>query len=84
MAGRKRTILFDVIVDDADARRALGRLDSNVTKTATTFGKAATAIKYAVGAVAGRAILGFAQDSISAASDLEESMNKVDVIFGIK
>ena len=82
MAGRKRTILFDVIVDDADARRALGRLDSNVTKTATTFGKAATAIKYAVGAVAGRAILGFAQDSISAASDLEESMNKVDVIFG--
>ena len=82
MAGRKRTILFDVIVDDADARRALGRLDKNVGKTATAFGKAATGIKVAVGAVAGRAVLNFAQQSIDAASDLEESINKVGAIFG--
>lgn len=55
------------------------KTDGALGKLKGTFGGVA---KVAAGAFAAKQVLDFAQSSITAASDLEESMNAVNVVFG--
>jgi len=54
---------------------ATGKLDRQMSGLATTA-------KFAVAGVATAAVVGFAKDSVRAATDLNESINAVNVVFG--
>lgn len=72
-----------------DASTATGKIANSATTAGTATGKLdkrmsglATTAKFAVAGVATAAVVGFAKDSIRAASDLQESLNAVNVVFG--
>ena len=59
-----------------------GTIDRAATGSVAKFKGAFVGIPALVGAAAGGAILKFGADSVRAATDLEESMNAVNVVFG--
>lgn len=79
------TLVVDLTANTGEYQKgmtAATKITKSATKSIQTIGKAALGI-----GVAGIAALGFgfvklAQKAIPAASDLEESLNKVDVVFG--
>lgn len=74
MAGNVRVVLKSVFDDKGinQAQKAFGGLSSTFGKVAATLGTVLSV----------RAIGDFARNSVKAASDLEESMNAVNVAFG--
>lgn len=73
--------------DVEDQSRRTGReLEDTGNRGTSAFGKITRAVGLVAGALAafggGRALLQFFGDSISAASDVEESLSKVQVVFG--
>lgn len=89
------TINADTGDFDSDIRRSGKELDNfsdhvkSADKSASKFGSAMTGIAQGVGqsivgmaVSAGAALLQFGMDSISAASDLNETLSKADVLFG--
>lgn len=79
------TLVVDLTANTGEYQKGMSaatKITKSATKSIQTIGKAALGI-----GVAGIAALGFgfvkvAQKAIPAASDLEESLNKVDVVFG--
>jgi hypothetical protein len=78
-ASRKRNVEIEVVVDDKRAKAALKGVADETGKTGKAFSKMAGVL---AGAFAVNKIVDFAQDSIRAYSDLNESMNAVEVTFG--
>lgn len=80
MAGeRGRTLKLQIVGDVGDIKKDV----ASVNKTIGGLGKAAKGIGAAVaGAFAVDAVIDFAGSAIDAASDLNESMSKVGVVFG--
>jgi hypothetical protein len=76
---RKRNLEIDVVVDDKRAKAALKGVADETGKTGKAFSKMAGVL---AGAFAATKIVDFAKDSIGAFSDLNESMNAVEVTFG--
>lgn len=76
---RKRNVEIDVVVDDKKARAALKGVADETGKTGKAFSKMAG---FMAGALAVTKVVDFARDSIRAFSDLNESMNAVQVTFG--
>jgi hypothetical protein len=76
---RKRNIEIEFVVDDKQAAKNLQNLDKNVTKTGQAFSNAGKLI--ASGLVLDK-VVDFARAAINAYSDLNESLNAVDVTFG--
>lgn len=79
MPARRRTVEVEVVVDDKNAARNLNNLDKNVSKTGKTLSNFA---KIAAGAFAFDKIMDFGRASVGAFSDLNESVNAVQVTFG--
>jgi len=85
---RQELGLVDNELEDVeDQSRRTGReLEDTGSRGTTAFGKITRAVGLVAGALAafggGRALLQFFGDSISAASDVEESISKVGVVFG--
>ena len=76
---RKRNVEIEFVVDDKQAAKNLQNLDKNVTKTGQAFSNAGKLI--ASGLVLDK-VVDFARAAINAYSDLNESLNAVDVTFG--
>ncbi len=81
MAG-KRTVELEFVIDDKQATQRLKNIEQSTGKTASAFSKAGTLIKTGFVAVLGSQVLSAVGSTISAASDLEESINAVKVTFG--
>ena len=79
MAGKRATISIDLIADASKAKAGLKQAEDAAGSLQNQFKKVA---KTAGAAFATREIVNFAKGSISAASDLAESMNAVQVTFG--
>jgi hypothetical protein len=82
MATRRRDITIDVVVDDAKARAGLRGLGDESTKTGKRFSDTAKVIGASMVAGAGVAVGAFVKSSIDSFSNLNESLNAVDVTFG--
>ena len=82
MVAGKRTMVLDFIVDDKEARDALGRIDRSVGNTAESFGKAGKAIKTAMGVVATGAIIEFGRQMADHAAQMEAIERRTDTVFG--
>jgi hypothetical protein len=79
MAGKRAAINIDVIADATKAKAGLKQAEDAAGSLQNQFKNVA---KTAGAAFATREIMNFAKGSISAASDLAESMNAVQVTFG--
>ena len=79
MPSRKRTVEVEVLVDDKDAKKSLKNIEKSVSKTGKAFSDMAKIV--GVGITAG-AIVDFGKDSVRAFTDLNESVNAVNVTFG--
>jgi hypothetical protein len=79
MPARKRNIEIEVLVDDKQVKAKLGNIEKEVTKTGKAF---STAGKLFVGAFAGAQVVDFGRDSVRAFTDLNESVNAINVVFG--
>ena len=79
MAGKRATISIDLIADASKAKAGLKQAEDAAGSLQNQFKNVA---KTAGAAFATREIVNFAKGSISAASDLAESMNAVQVTFG--
>lgn len=84
-----RDIKFRFLGDSRDLQKAskdAAKAMSPITKSAETaqrkFDTLRTGIKLALGAAAVKTIAGFAGAAVTAASDIEESGNAVEVVFG--
>lgn len=78
MAG-ERTLKVTILGDADKLRRTLDDVDGHVGRLGGSFGKFAG---IAAGALGGIAVGGFFKDAISGASDLNETISKVNTIFG--
>lgn len=76
---RKRNVEIEFLVDDKRATKSLKNIEGQVTKTGKAFSLAGKLI--ASGIVLDK-VKDFAGESIRAFSDLNESMNAVEVTFG--
>ena len=76
---RKRRVEVEIIVDDKGAAKSLKNIEGSVTKTGKAFSNFA---KIAAGAFALNKVVDFGRDSVRAFSDLNESVNAVEVTFG--
>ena len=79
---RKRRVEVEIVVDDKQVGQKLGNIEKSVTKTGKAFSNMGKAVALAVGAKALGSVVGAAQDSVRAFSDLNESVNAVEVTFG--
>lgn len=79
---RKRNVEIDVVVDDKQARAGLQSIGGEAEKTGKRFSDAAKVIGAAIAFKAVGAVSDFVGSSIDAFSDLNESMNAVEVTFG--
>ena len=86
MAEKGRTLKVQIVGDIADIKKDLASVDKSVgglEKTVRSFGKGAKLIGAGIaGAFAVDSVVDFAKGAIDAASDLSESMSKVNVVFG--
>jgi hypothetical protein len=88
MAGREREIRVIVLGDSKSGQRALSELSDHAKKSGSHFdglgGKVAGFAKAAAIGLGGAAAAtgGFMAKAISSASDLEETLSKVGVVFG--
>ena len=76
-----RELLIKIAADTDDARRDLDRLDRSVSKTSGVMDSLKGAAVGAVAAFGAGQIVDFAKDTLRAASELEESINAVNVTF---
>ena len=76
---RKRNVEIEFLVDDKRATKSLRNIEGQVTKTGKSFALAGKLI--ASGLVLDK-VKDFAQESVRAYSDLNESMNAIDKTFG--
>ncbi len=76
---RKRRVEVEIVVDDKQVGQKLGNIEKSVTKTGKAF---STAGKLIAGVFAANKIADFTKDSVRAFSDLNESVNAVEVTFG--
>jgi vacuolar-type H+-ATPase subunit D/Vma8 len=81
-SGRKKTMVLDFLVDDADAQRGLGRLNKSANKTGGAFGKMGKQVKFAMGAVAAGAVVRFGADMAKHAATMEAISRRTDTVFG--
>ena len=81
MAG-KRTLVIDFIVDDKDARAALGRVDNSLGTTGKKFGGLAIAAKAALTGVAAKAVTDFALDMYNLGIQGDQIERRFDTVFG--
>jgi hypothetical protein len=79
MASRKRTVEIEVVADTKKAAASLKNMEGMLGKTGKAFAGIGAAIagKFTLGA-----ITDFAMDSVAAFSNLNESVNAVNVTFG--
>lgn len=75
-------VLVKILTDDRQARQSLANIDKSTKETQSTLDKFSNVAKLAFGAVALSRIKGFADSAKQAASDLGESVNAVNVVFG--
>jgi tetratricopeptide (TPR) repeat protein len=76
---RKRNIEIEWLIDDKQATKSLKKIEGQVTKTGESFTRMAKGLAAGIGL---REVGQLAMDSIRAFSDLNESLNAVDVTFG--
>lgn len=76
---RKRTVEFEFLVRDRDAVAGLNRIEGQLGKTGKSFSNMAKGVAAYVGV---GQLKDFAMGAINAASDVAESMNAVNVVFG--
>ena len=85
MAGRSRDFTLRIVGDTKDAQSALGGLSTKSAGLAGALGGLAGGLAggalSAVTAIGGK-VLEFGQQSVEAASNLEQSMGAVDAVFG--
>ena len=79
MAGKRATISIDLIADASKAKAGLKQAEDAAGSLQNQFKNVA---KTAGAAFATREIVNFGKTAVSAASDLAESMNAVQVTFG--
>jgi hypothetical protein len=78
---RKRDVTIDVVVDDRKARAGLKGVGVETGKLEGAVGKLRTAFSGLVAIFGAREIVRFAGDMVEASSDLNESLNAVNVTF---
>lgn len=79
MAGGIMDVVVRFIGDASSMQSEAAKVEGTAAKLNTTFKSLAKTAALAFGGVA---LIGFAKDAVGAATDLNESMNKVNVVFG--
>lgn len=82
MAGRKRSVTIDFLADTKGAQKGMKIVSGEAKTTGDKFSAMGSTIKYAMGSVAAVAVAKAVGDMVGKASDLNESINAVEVVFG--
>jgi len=83
MAGESRTLKLSILADVDNLKKSLNSSTEDVQNFGSKIGDFGKKLVGAFAfAEAGKAVVGFARDSITAASDLNESYSKINVLFG--
>jgi hypothetical protein len=80
--GRKRTIVFDFIVDDADAKRKLGNIERSTDGMGRKFQSAANLIRTAMAITAGGAVVEFGRRMDELNVQAETNRRRFETVFG--